>query len=677
MRYRQGWKALNRLLHEDRSFSGHERNCMFLNTQGQEGNERFADISAASGFDFPDDGRAVALCDWDFDGDLDLWVTNRTAPRIRLLRNNSERKNHFLAIKLQGDGQSTNRDAVGARIEVILEGNDSRPLIKTMTAGDGFVSQSSGWMHLGLGASPGIREVIVRWPGSEQRTYRGFQLDQRYVIDQRAGTVNLWTPPAGRKPLEASSQEPLVSSGVARTVLPFPQLLPSLRVAERDEPLNRSISRPTIISIWSATCTSCVQELNTYVQQADRLRHAGLDVMAINLDNLEGDTESSDEILKSIAFPFTAVSGTTELVRSLDILKRAIFDRWQTLAVPTSFLVDERGFVCVIYQGPVEIDQLLADLQLLHVSPERRRNESTPFAGRWIMPTAAADPLHVVSRFIDEAMMGPGIEYLERHVQLAEQSRAPVTTDNESPGSTDQEPSDLYYVLGVILREQQQPDAAIKAFQKAIQHRPDDFRFRNDFANLLAETGHLDEAAEQLQEASRINSQEPSVQRKLAFVRVALGQHAAAIQQFRKVLEAEPKDVACWYNLANSFRAAGQLEEAVKTYRHTLAIEPQMALAANNLSWLLATSPRSDIRDGAEAVRWATQICEQTKYAHPSFLDTLACAYAELGDFNKAIATADMAIERLDATKDADAVRRIRARVESFRRQQPFRDQAR
>ncbi len=107
--YQRGWKALNRLLHEDRSFSGHERNCAFLNLGGNSAADyagqtnrpgQFADVSAASGFDLADDARAIAVVDWDFDGDLDLWTTNRTAPRVRLLRNGSTSGNHFLAIKL-------------------------------------------------------------------------------------------------------------------------------------------------------------------------------------------------------------------------------------------------------------------------------------------------------------------------------------------------------------------------------------------------------------------------------------------------------------------------------------------------------------------------------------------------------------------------------------------------
>ncbi len=679
LRYRQGWKALNRLLHEDRSFSGHERNCVFLNTGASDGTERFADVSAASGFDFPDDGRAVALCDWDFDGDLDVWVTNRNAPRVRFLRNNSPPKNHYVAIKLQGDGQRTNRDAVGARVELILEGDDARPLIRTLTAGDGFLSQTSGWLHFGLGSAQRIRQVVVRWPGGDVATYDQIDINSRYLIDQASGQVTPWLPPTTRKPLVASSQQPLTSNGVTRTVLPSPRLLPTLPVEGQDAPLNDMVKGPTVISIWSSTCTSCVQELQEYANQAERLRQAGLNVVAVNLDHLEGDAGPSDEILKGIRFPFTAVSGTTELVRSLEVFKQAVFDRWQTLAVPTSLLVDDRGFVICIYQGPVAIDQLLADRGLLrHLSLQSRRQECTPFEGHWIMPPVSADPLDVVSKFVDEAMVGSGIEYLERHVRLVEQEEAssqalPTTL----PESENKGPGDLYYVLAVILREQQQTDASSNAFQKAISYRPDDLRFRNDYANLLAELGKLPEAAEQLEQAKRMNPQETSVQRKLAMVYVALGKSAAAIEQFQSLLEVEPKDVASWYNLANSYRVVGQWEKALDAYRRTLEIEPKMALAANNLAWILATHPQDSLRNGKEAVRWATQVCQQTNHKQPSFLDTLACAYAENGEFDKAIDTAEVAIQLFNQSKKTDAAARIQARIELFRSQRPFRDPVR
>ena len=78
------------------SFSGRERNCAFLNLGGSS----FADGSAALGLDLKQDSRGLAVCDWDHDGDLDLWLTNRTAPRAQLIQNEGGGKS--VAVLLEG-----------------------------------------------------------------------------------------------------------------------------------------------------------------------------------------------------------------------------------------------------------------------------------------------------------------------------------------------------------------------------------------------------------------------------------------------------------------------------------------------------------------------------------------------------------------------------------------------
>ena len=111
----EGEGGVDELIREGRALSGRERNCCFLNTR----EERFADISAASGLDVADDGRSVAVVDWDHDGDLDLWINNRSGPQVRFFRNDVATDHHFLAVRLEG--RTSNRDAIGARVEVILQ----------------------------------------------------------------------------------------------------------------------------------------------------------------------------------------------------------------------------------------------------------------------------------------------------------------------------------------------------------------------------------------------------------------------------------------------------------------------------------------------------------------------------------------------------------------------------
>ncbi|MFP6875079.1 MAG: hypothetical protein VCA55_16390, partial [Verrucomicrobiales bacterium] len=131
--YRKAWKALNTMLEEGRSYSGFERNCVFLNLGSSSGTKEplFANISGASGLDVIDDGRSIAVVDWDFDGKLDFWISNRTAPRLRLQHNRSLFPNSFVALKL--NGKTCNRDAIGARVELTLvnRGSEPRKVIET------------------------------------------------------------------------------------------------------------------------------------------------------------------------------------------------------------------------------------------------------------------------------------------------------------------------------------------------------------------------------------------------------------------------------------------------------------------------------------------------------------------------------------------------------------------
>ena len=175
--YTRNFRDLNDKVSQGKSFSGYERNPLFLNLGG----EGFAEIAELLGVDYDDDARAVATMDWDRDGDLDLWVTNRTAPQVRLLRNNQPSKDAFIAVRLIGNGTTTNRDAIGARLTLSHGGVRQ---IRTVRAGDGFLAQSSAWTHFGLGSSREGLQLSVRWPGGETENFSALQAGARYTIRQ-------------------------------------------------------------------------------------------------------------------------------------------------------------------------------------------------------------------------------------------------------------------------------------------------------------------------------------------------------------------------------------------------------------------------------------------------------------------------------------------------------------
>jgi hypothetical protein len=95
--------------------------------------------------------------------------------------------------------------------------------------------------------------------------------------------------------------------------------------------------------------------------------------------------------------------------------------------------------------------------------------------------------------------------------------------------------------------------------------------------------------------------------------------------------------------LAIQLDKAGKLAEALQAYREAVRLYPDDPVALNNLAWSLAANPRQELRNGREAVEFANKAVELTSQRQPVFMGTLAAAYAEDGQFAKAVETAEKA----------------------------------
>jgi Flp pilus assembly protein TadD len=95
--------------------------------------------------------------------------------------------------------------------------------------------------------------------------------------------------------------------------------------------------------------------------------------------------------------------------------------------------------------------------------------------------------------------------------------------------------------------------------------------------------------------------------------------------------------------LAVRYEKEGKAEEAIQHYRQALAVDSNNPAALNNLAGILATASRLELRNGEEAVQLATQAVELTDGRVPLFIGTLAAAYAETGQFSKAVEMARIA----------------------------------
>ncbi len=145
-----------------------------------------------------------------------------------------------------------------------------------------------------------------------------------------------------------------------------------------------------------------------------------------------------------------------------------------------------------------------------------------------------------------------------------------------------------------------------------------------------------------------------------------------AIHYYVRCLRVDPGRTDACFNLARLLIAQGRARDAVATLRDGARRDPDALDLIAYLAQMLSTHPDEQIRDGEEAVKWATHVSRAQRDANPQALMTLATALAEAGRFEEAVATAQKALPLAQQEYDYSLAAALGRRLELFREHKPY-----
>lgn len=594
------------LVLQGRSFSGLEPDCVFLNTRGL----RFADISAVSGLNFPDDGRGIAATDWDLDGDIDFWVAARTGPQVRFARNDISTGNHWLQLRLEG--KTCNRDAIGARVEVQVaaaEGAKPLPLIKSLRAGEGYLSQSGKWLHFGLGADTRIEKVVVRWPGRAAEEFRGIEADRRWRLVQGSGAPEPWTAPARKVALGATLLEGTRSRAESRTWftarIPIP-IVPYEKADGTPALVQGPGENLLLLNLWGSWCKACNTELQEFTKRAGDLRAAGVEVLALNIESIQADSKNDPQrarrLLEEWGVPFECGSAKPEMIDRLEVLTSQLFGRRRPLSLPTSLLLDRQRRVVALYRGPVDVDVLLEDARHEADPAERWIERSLPFVGKWNRLQMRNPVKYIADQYYWEGDLTQAYWYYSQALALAPDdpkvllSIGAVLSAQGKPDEArvhlercvaiDPKNPRYYEYLGLVCQLKRQEKEAEGYFLKQLELEPNEPEAHFNLAGLMAAFGRWQRAESSYQEAIRLKPDHVEAHNALGMVYAGSGRLALALECYLQAAKLAPKSPDPHYNAGVALARMGRGEEALTEFTRTVELDPKYPRAQEAIDLL-------------------------------------------------------------------------------------------
>ena len=190
-------------------------------------------------------------------------------------------------------------------------------------------------------------------------------------------------------------------------------------------------------------------------------------------------------------------------------------------------------------------------------------------------------------------------------------------------------------------------------------------------ARLMVQENRLKESEALLESAVAIDPEHIAVRLTLANVQNKLGKSTLALNNYGRILKAEPTHQVALESMATLLVLQQRYDKAQEQLEATFSLESKPGKSLLLLSRLLAANPDASYRDGPRALELAHLLTDNQKL---SVYETLAMAHAESADFEQAITlqkAAQTIAERNKAT--ASVQQRITGRLTSYEQKQACR----
>jgi tetratricopeptide (TPR) repeat protein/peroxiredoxin len=351
--------------------------------------------------------------------------------------------------------------------------------------------------------------------------------------------------------------------------------LPDL--AEQVVKLSLLRGKPVLLNFSTARTERCQEDWTAFNQHREAWAAQGLQVLVVNLD-APMDSENIRTLVSQRRLSFSILRGSEDVAAIYNILYRYLFDRHRDLTLPTSFLINAKGEIVKVYQGPVDADHVEQDFRRIPQTGAEQLARALPFPGVTGTIEFGRNYLSYGSVFFQRGYM-----------DQAEASFRIALSDNPSN-------AEALYGLGSVYLNQQKPAEARESFEQALKLRasyPETLANSwNNLGLLAAREGHTSEAIGHFQKALELNSDHLVALDNLGSAYRQQKRWDDARKTYDRALQISPNDAEANYGLGMVFAQNDDTVRAFDSLQRALKLRPIYPEALNNLGILYLRTQR-------------------------------------------------------------------------------------